>query len=179
VGEITYYPWQHWSLEGNFAWDFSQENVNNAGTTFTYTTDKNRSFRFSYLYAKPDQTVPLQSFGVRLVSQMISLGVAWPINRNVNALAYAYYDLSNHRPQSIFAGLEYSTCCWAVRGLVSSNLYQSNVVPTITGTRVTNQYQTVYYLQFLLKGLGDFGTSDPSTLLKSALPGYVDPFKPK
>ncbi len=179
VGEITYYPWANWSITGNVAWDFVNQSLNNANTTITYSGPGNRTLTLSYLFASNNLGVIPQNLNTTQISQLISGGVSWPISRSINVLGYEYYDLTNNRQQNLFGGVEYSTCCWAIRGVVSRSLFSSNVVGTGAGMRVTNHYQTVYYLQLLLKGFGDLGNGDPSTLLTSTIPGYVDPFKSK
>ena len=38
------------------------------------------------------------------------------------------------------------------------------------------QYSNTFYLQLELKGLGNIGTNDPTSLLLSSIPGYVENF---
>jgi LPS-assembly protein len=66
---------------------------------------------------------------------------------------------NHHHFQNLLYGLQYDSCCWAVRivgGRVFTGLGPSN----------TFQYNTQFYIQVALKGLGNIGKGgDPSQLL--------------
>ena len=68
-------------------------------------------------------------------------------------------------------GLQYDTCCWAAR-LLGGRTFQSLSVDSSTP-----QYNNNVYIQILLKGLGSVANSDPSSIIQSYLPGYVNLFK--
>ena len=70
--------------------------------------------------------------------------------------------------QNLLYGVQYDSCCWAIRfggGREFVNLSANN----------TQQYNTEFYVQIALKGLGSVGSAtsgDPNTLLNSNISGY-------
>lgn len=176
VGEITYYPWPGISLTSNAAWNFSTNSLNNVTSQLTIN-ENDTLFSVGYIFDNTSLGVPLsQTLGVKQISHNIKVGVSFPINPKISLLGYGYYDITNDNILSVFGGIQYSNCCWSVR-LVASSTLDGNITVVNNTRQVANHYHMVYYLQFLLKGLGDVGNSDPSTLLAGGLPGYHDPFK--
>ena len=90
---------------------------------------------------------------------------AWPIKYNWSAVGRWSQDWNKSHFQSLLYGLQYDSCCWAMRfgggrqftGLTSNNTFQ---------------YNTQFYIQFTLKGLGSVGSGNPNTLLGSSISGY-------
>jgi LPS-assembly protein len=68
----------------------------------------------------------------------------------------------------LLVGLQYDTCCWAVR-MVG--------VQAFTGLNPNNnkyEYNNLFFIQFALKGLGNIG-NDPTSELNS-ITGYSTKF---
>lgn len=114
-----------------------------------------------------------------LSTQQILSGTAAPLSSIVNGsfiygltptwavLGSMNYSIQNNGIISEFAGLQYSSCCWAVR--LIGYKYVSNNNPN-TPNILTGPTDTVYMVQFLLKGLGSNG-GQASELLAN-IPGY-------
>ena len=79
------------------------------------------------------------------------------------------YNISHKNVENAFYGLQYDSCCYAVRVVASrsfDNLNENN----------NPEYNDAVYVQFLLKGLGSLGTSDTGDDIMENIPGYVDNF---
>ncbi len=163
IAQLTANPTPHWGITWNFAWDPVIRHTNNNGIDLNYHGDGNRLFDLGYDFVYQDGT------GYNPLNR-IRVGSAWPLTSRISALGYLYYNLSNNYPDSYFVGLQYDTCCWAIRGLVSRNEFNN------TGVKGLNP-RTTYYLQFQLKGLANVGNSDPSSLILQSLPNYQNIFK--
>jgi LPS-assembly protein len=114
-----------------------------------------------------------------LSTQQILSGTAAPISSIVNGsfvygltptwsvLGSMNYSIQNNGIVSEFAGVQYSACCWAVR--LIGYKYVSNSNPN-TPNILTGPTDTVYMVQFLLKGLGSNGGQGSNLL--ATIPGY-------
>jgi LPS-assembly protein len=94
----------------------------------------------------------------------------WPTVRDISIVGKWDQNWNHRRLQNLIYGLQYNTCCFAVR-LVGGKAF--------LGFDPTNNnkplYDSQFYLQFSLKGLGDVGSGDPSGLLNS-ITGYNPQF---
>jgi len=89
----------------------------------------------------------------------------WVLSRRWNVLGRWNFSLPSRKTLEAFAGLEYKSCCWAVRWI---------------GRRYLNDiegenYLNGLFLQFQLKGLGGIGKK-ADAFLEESLPGYHDHF---
>lgn len=171
VGELTLFPWNHWSVSGNIAWAINQKMVDNDTVSLSYNGGDNKTASLGYTYVNSKLDPTSIDFPGLSRSHVINMGGTWPITQRWSALGYWYYNIGDNHPQSYFGGIEYSTCCWGIRFVANRSWFG-----TTPGT-FKNEYRNIYYVQLLLKGLGSFGNSDPAELLTSSLPGYVDPFR--
>ncbi|EKD45021.1 MAG: organic solvent tolerance protein [uncultured bacterium] len=98
----------------------------------------------------------------------------WPLTSHWQVFGYDYYDLTHHHAVNQYTGLSYDTCCWAFRVIMATaytGAFQIN-----NGQTLQNQYDTTYYIQFLLKGLGTAGNREAKSMLTATLPGFEDTF---
>lgn len=110
------------------------------------------------------------------ISEEIDFSVAWPINDRWRVVTRWYNDVKQDQVIEALAGIEYESCCWAVRLVAQKYL---NIQLDSTGTPITigdEKYNTGLNLQFVFKGLGSAGQAGLSELLESSIRGYKDPF---
>ena len=100
---------------------------------------------------------------------MAGVSFAWPIKETWQVVGGINYDVVHRYAQSYLYGLEYESCCWAVR-LVAGR--------TFVGLNQNNNptFNNAIYFQWQFKGLGSVGSSDPASLLVNNIPGYQDTF---
>ena len=163
VAQLAANPSNHWSMAWNYAWDPVIHHTNNNGIDLNFHAEDNHLIDIGYDFAYQDGA------GYNGLNRL-RFGAAWPMTERISALGYVYYNLTAQYPDSYFAGLQYDTCCWAIRGIVSTNAFNEG------GTKGINPRTTVY-IQFQLKGLGNVGNSDPSSLLSQSLPYYQNIFR--
>jgi LPS-assembly protein len=114
-----------------------------------------------------------------LSTQQILSGTAAPVSSTIDAsfiygitptwaiLGSINYSIQNSGVVNIFGGIQYSTCCWAIR--VMEYGYVSNNNPN-TPNVIIGPISKTFMVQLLLKGLG--GTSGQGTGLLATIPGY-------
>lgn len=176
VGFLNYYLNTATSLRSSAAWDPDEHHLVNANFSFNYFPSLRKVFSVGYSYIQNGTNVLLDGrTGLPSPYQTITdlnlfnSSIAWPIFHQWTGLASWNYNISEHHSQSYLYGLSYDRCCWAVRvvsGTIYNELNQNN----------NPIYNHVFYLEFLLKGLGSLGNQDPSSLLLSTIPGYGNEF---
>lgn len=171
VGRLSYNLTQAWSAIANTAWDPNQRQTINNGFHIQYMPIPGQVINVGYDYIRggdPINFTNIQS-GENNYNR-IDLNTAWSLNQRWSVVADWNYNISHTHPQTYLYGLQYDTCCWAVRFVASKLLTAEDLMGNTT-------FQNTYYLQFLLKGLGNFGNNNSSNLLISTIPGYQDNFR--
>lgn len=168
VGDMQYDLTKYWSANANAAWDPSEHGLNNGAISIKYHNGVNRIASLGYNFVKHGDPVNGTSSSSDDLNR-INLSFAWPITEHWNAVGDWNYNISHGHPQEYFYGLEYQSCCWAVRVVQSQNFIG-------TDANNHNTFQHAVYLQFLLKGLGSAGSGDAGSTLASQIPEYQDNF---
>jgi len=177
VTDLTYYPTHQWSLTGSLAWDPNLRQTNNAGININYKGNNNRIVNLGYVFVHENGTsivtttvTPPSNIYSNNTSQF-TFSTIWPIVKKWSLVGYIDYNINRRRIDTLYAGIQYDTCCWALR-LIMQRSYVSTTVDNNGGLR--NGFDNTFYIQLQLKGLGDFGTADTGRLLSSTIPGFVD-----
>ncbi|GAA4358312.1 LPS-assembly protein LptD [Kangiella marina] len=101
------------------------------------------------------------------------LAFAWPIAQDWRLLGRYNQDLTENRTNDSFLGLEYESCCWAVRVVARRYI---NIQLDSQGGLVPNQpdeHSSGVYIQFVLKGVGSLRGST-TEFLEDSIYGYDD-----
>ena len=163
-----------WLASGDLIWDVEQNATNNGDFNFHYQPEVNHIVRFGYSYLVNGNLLhPPGSDGIQHNAlHQATIGYAWPLSPKWSSLGAYSYNISERYNMMTFLGLQYDSCCWAVRllgGRVFDSLSPAN--------NLRQQYDNNVYIQVLLKGLGSVGSSDPASTIQSYLPGYVNLFQ--
>lgn len=94
--------------------------------------------------------------------EQTDMSLLWPVNDRLAFVARWNYDLDTSTTLERFAGIEYESCCWAVR-LIN----REYIVPN------TNQKDDMIMIQLELKGLTSLG-GDAGDFLERGILGYSD-----
>lgn len=97
----------------------------------------------------------------------IESSINLPVHRNINILGFTSYDLQQYATLDNYIGAELQKCCWAIR------FGYRNQLRLRTNSLAKKKYDTIYSIQFSLKGLGELNESYESTL-RSNIPGYTN-----
>jgi LPS-assembly protein len=160
-----------WSFNGGFVWDVDQKSTNNAEANFHYEPAKNHIVRLGYAYLVAGNILTHEDGTISRGALHQATGAyAWPLNENWSSLGVYSYNISQGYQMVGFLGVQYETCCWAVRA------YAGRAFNSLTLDKTQPTYNNSAYVQVLLKGLGTVSTNDPASTIKTYLPGYVDVF---
>jgi LPS-assembly protein len=117
-----------------FLWDEQQSETGRGSFNFRYKPHQDKMFNLGYRYEK--DTI-----------DQADATVIWPIQRQWKLLARWHYSLRDKSTLEDIQGLQYDSCCWAVR------LVHRRYVAQIEN----GHYQENTLLQFELKGLANVG----------------------
>lgn len=170
VAQANYHLSDFWHVRGDTSYDFGNQEVENTSLTIQFKKDNLRVINLGYSYVAGGEqytTSSNTSSDLANLSQL-HLSYAWPINEQWSTLGSIDFNTSYGNGVSFLAGAEYSSCCWGVKFFMDQDL---------TGVKNdVNQYDRTYYVQFVLKGLGNFGNQDPTNLISKNISGYNDEF---
>lgn len=172
VSQMTYNLTPHWNASAQDAWDPNSNQDINHSISLQYQPLPRHVVNLSYNFVTNGDSInPSNPASSQNNLNRVDVSFAWPVPvvNHWSALADWNYNVSHGHSQTYLYGLEYDSCCFAVRLLTSHTL----IAEDINGN--TN-FSTNYYVQFQLKGLGNIGNSDPGALLMSLIPGYQDTF---
>jgi LPS-assembly protein len=143
---------QSWRLSSTFQWNPHTKNTEYSVFRLRYHPEDERIFNLSYRFRD-------------YLLEQTDISFRWSLGRRWNVLGRWNYSLPEEKTLESFAGVEYNSCCWAVRTVIRRYLNR------IDGSGYLNGF----FLQFQLKGLGAVGRKVDS-FLEERIPGYSDEF---
>ena len=162
-----------WTLTSDYVWNTATSSTNNGNVSLRYQQENNRILNLGYTYLVngdltqvANSTVPAEFNPLN----QASISAAWPLNDHWSALGSYNYNISKGYEMMSFIGVQYDTCCWAIR-LMGGRTFDA------LNTQLQPQYNNNGFFQILWKGLGSVGTSSPATTIQTYLPGYIDKFR--
>jgi len=156
LGEIGLRPHPHWSASATVQWDPDESEMERSVFRFLYRPEQGRVVSFSYRQLRDE-------FLVGEPLEQTDLGFLWPITRQWHFIGRWLYSLEDKKSLETLAGIEYESCCWALR------LVARNYAVDDTADRI--ETNNAIYVQLILKGLGDIG-ENIDDLLENGILGY-------
>lgn len=163
VGKLQYLIVPKVNITFNAAWDPSYHRFNTFDTNLQYLNSSDRVVNLWYRYViKGDQDPALEK---PIDFSRIGVSTGWKVWQRWNIIGGLSYNISYKRAQNYLYGLEYNSCCWAMRIVHSRNFVNVDI----------NNYKTYdsrIYLQLLLKGFNNFDYGGLEGVLASQVSGY-------
>lgn len=142
-----------WSLGGSLLWNPETDQSDLAAYRLQYRQDGQRVVNLA-------QRMRRDSSGAVELKQ-IDASAAWPLSRRWKGVGRWTYSTLDGQDIEALAGLEYESCCWALR--VVGRKYVSG--------DPSNEYNSSIYIQLVLKGLTNLGQG-VDQLLQRGILGY-------
>ena len=122
AGDTYWKVSDRWGVRGGLQYDTRLDNVSQGNAIVEYRRDADRMVQLSYRYSSPEYvaqalnnpsyvTNPIYKNGISQVGATAS----WPIADAWSLVGGYYYDTRNSRPAEQLVGLQYSSCCYAIR----------------------------------------------------------------
>ena len=159
MGQLQYFIDPQFNAQVNTTWDPNYQHFDTANIALQYNNNGEKVVNLWYNYRK-DGDIANSDL------KRIGVSVGWNIWQHWNIVGNMDYNISHKYTQNYMYGLEYDSCCWTLRLLTSKTF--------IGVSDNSKNYETKVYLQFFLKGLGDFGLGNHDTNLANSISGYND-----
>ena len=156
-------------LRGLAGWDEQENNTVRGSFAIHYEPDERRVVNIEHRYREyRDRTAEQTDFSF-----------AWPLSGYWQMVGRWQHDLSEDTDIDSFLGIEYESCCWAVRVVGRRYLnVQLDEDGGIIGT-TPDEFDRGIYFQFVFKGLGGAGGNSLRSLLTENIDGYEDRLSPQ
>lgn len=160
-----------WSIMGDYIWDPATSATNNGDLNLRYQPKPRTLINFGYSYlVNGDVTQVRYNDHVDNALNQAIVAFSLPLTERWSTVGAYSQNISKNYSMMSLLGLEYDSCCWAMRVLGGRTFRNLNA-------EFAPVYNNNVYLQVLLKGLGSISTSDPYNVLNTYIPGYNDPFR--
>ncbi|MDF1645790.1 MAG: LPS assembly protein LptD [Legionellaceae bacterium] len=160
-----------WTMSGSWSFDVFQNATNNADMSMKYEPEKNHILRLMYSYLVDANLIEGLNGEENLTAEhQATVAFAWPLNDHWSTVGVYSYNISEGYDMVSFLGLQYESCCWAVRA------FAGRAFNSLTLDRDGSEYNNSVYIQVLLKGLGSVSSNDPASTIRTYLPTYKDLF---
>jgi len=153
---------QRWFLHSDIQVETQTQKVERSSVATEYRIDDNKLIQVNHRYIRDLSGEEINQFGVT---------ASWPINEKWHWVGRWYRDANLSRTTESFTGIQYESCCWALRFTYQRSL--SNRFDA-TGFRTTDEFDSGIGLQFIIKGIGSRRSN--SDMLEQGMFGYRQPY---
>ena len=162
AAEVQAQPDDTLTVVASTLWDPEDGQVDEGGMMVHWAPAAETIMNLGYRYRRDQPLVdPLGFVSIEDIDQ-VDFSTTLPLGQNWKFLARYQYDLTNDTSLEETTGIEYSSCCWALRVV-----YQEGV-----DWNEGRDYGV--YMEFVLRGLGSLGKNIDQLLQKSIF-GYGQP----
>jgi LPS-assembly protein len=147
IAEVELTAFKHWSARAAYQWNPDLTRTEYADFRVQFQPASDRVVNAAYRFRND-------------VLDQFDVSAAWPFAGQWRGFARWVYSLQEEKTLDQFVGLEYGSCCWALR-VVTRRFVSSR----------TGDIDTSIGLQLELKGLSNVGT-DAESFLREAIRGY-------
>lgn len=120
AGDTYWRMTDRWGLRGGLQYDTRLDNVATSSTSVEYRRDEDRMVQLTYRYASPEYiqaTLPNYATAEQYKDGISQVGGAasWPIADRWSIVGAYYFDTNTSKPADQMVGLQYNSCCYALR----------------------------------------------------------------
>ena len=111
-----------WGVRGGLQYDTKLDNISQGNAVLEYRRDTDRMVQLNYRYSSPEYVAQALDNASLLTNPIYKNGISqagvtasWPIADAWSVVGAYYYDTRNRKPAEQLLGLQYSSCCYAIR----------------------------------------------------------------
>ena len=165
--EISMQLSRHWQFSADIQYDTKNNTTSKGQSSIDYLFKNNQSIQLNHRYTRNVSGSSLEQ---------ISLLTNVNLNKHWQFVGRITQDLHNKRSLESYAGLQYESCCWAIRFAyhrhINSNLDE---VDFINENR--DEFDSGFMIHFVIKGLGGGKTPlNTDEMFNDSIFGYKRPY---
>jgi LPS-assembly protein len=134
IAEFNWHPFTRFSARTGVEWSWQEDRLDVGSVGIIYVGKESQRASFDYRFRRDR----VDQFDFR---------VFWPLNERWRVLSRVNYSFSDDDLLEFQAGVEYESCCWAVRTVLRRYLKNHE-----------GEYRDGIFLELNLKGLASLGT---------------------
>ncbi|RJL01668.1 LPS assembly protein LptD [Enterobacter chuandaensis] len=120
AGDTYWRMTDRWGLRGGVQYDTRLDNIATSSAAIEYRRDEDRMVQLTYRYASPEYiqaTLPSYAGNEQYKDGISQVGGAasWPIADRWSIVGAYYFDTNANKPADQMVGLQYNSCCYALR----------------------------------------------------------------
>ncbi|MDV0593977.1 MULTISPECIES: LPS assembly protein LptD [unclassified Enterobacter] len=120
AGDTYWRMTDRWGLRGGLQYDTRLDNIATSSAAIEYRRDEDRMMQLTYRYASPEYiqaTLPNYANSEQYKEGISQVGGAasWPIADRWSIVGAYYFDTNANKPADQMVGLQYNSCCYALR----------------------------------------------------------------
>jgi len=145
----------NWRNRATYQWNTETDKSDKHSIQFSYAASDKALFNIGYRFHR-DPVDEINNL------EQTDLSFAWPFASNYSLLTRWNYSITEERNIETLVGIEYESCCWALRLVTQRYLTDDALEP----------YDSSIMFQFVLKGFGSVSDKQATSTLKHAILGY-------
>ena len=162
AAELDWQVNQRWFLHSDIQIETRTDRVQRSSFATEYRVDDSKLIQLNHRYIRDLSGEQINQLGV---------SASWPMNDKWAWVARWYRDTERSRTTESFFGVQYESCCWALR--VTAQRHLSNRFD-VNGVRTQDDFDSGIALQFVFKGIGS--SKGSTSMLEQGLFGYKQPY---
>ena len=165
AGELDFNINNRWYVSQAIQLNENQSAVTQSKSAIDFRLSDNKLVQLSHRYVKDINQGKINQLGIQGV---------WPINQEWTFVGNYYRDINLNRTIESFAGLQYESCCWAIRLQAYRQLRtQYNESLPLTAQE---EFDTGFTFNFQIRGLGANTKQRAQDMLSEGLFSYRRPY---
>ncbi|MDP2559589.1 LPS assembly protein LptD [Psychrobium sp. 1_MG-2023] len=167
AGEIDFKADDKWYFSQAIQLNKNQSEINQSKLSIDYRLSENKLVQLSHRYVKEISNSKINQLGLKAV---------WPVNEEWTFVGNLYRDINLHRTIESFVGLQYESCCWAIRFQAYRQLqaqYDQSSNFTLSGQE---EFDSGISFNFQIRGLGSTSKQNAASMLSDGLFSYRQPY---
>lgn len=163
-----------WGLRGGIQYDTRLNNISTSSSAIEYRQDDERLVQLTYRYASPEYiqaTLPTYSTSEQYREGISQVGAtaSWPIVDRWSVVGAYYFDTNTHSSADQMLGVQYNSCCYAIRVGYERKLNGWDYNSSNTGGR--SKYDNSIGFSIELRGLSsNYGLGTQQMLRSNIMP---------
>lgn len=163
IADANYAINDRWNLGATYQWDPKLKREDLASVRARYLMSNDGIVNLTYRYRVAPGASANATKAERTLLEQADLSFLYPINERWSLVGRYYYSIQDKEPLEIIGGVQWDSCCLAVRAL--ARRYVRN-----REGEMNNSFQ----IEFVLKGLSSIGQNTDRTLRRAILGYYRD-----